>query len=367
MGVKKEKIKKIPLGLIFIFCSVAGISLGLFFEDLTLQLTLSLGRIPDVPAEIFGIIDAMQPWFSRSLVGLIVGLISYVMVSLALSSFARNLLNELTSRLREKGLLSYKYKAVKKRKKLAAFQESIISLFDAYVDVLDSAHLERKKFEQALVKYTDPTVAKKLKYTGQEDTHIESKKRNVAVLFADIRGFTAMTETLQVEEVVGILNDYFSFANEAVIKNKGMVNKFIGDAVMAVFEDPPKYREDASATRHALNAALDMSDHFRMHFEKWKKKIPTPFHAGLGVGVVYGPAILGNLGSNDRMEYTAIGDTVNLSSRICSLAKSGEVRVLEENFEQVQEFFTGLAQQAVPVKGKTGLYTTYVVKRKHGV
>jgi adenylate cyclase len=131
---------------------------------------------------------------------------------------------------------------------------------------------------------------------------------------------------------------------------------------MAVFE-VPSYSEN-SAAKNAILAALEMQEEFQRHLPTWKTRIPQRFDCNLGVGVHYGEAILGTLGSDERREYTAIGDTVNFASRLCSLAKPGQVRVSEDGFERVQEFFDGQAQEAVPVKGKTGTHVTYVVSRK---
>ena len=350
--------------LIFLACMFFGLLLGAVFAPLTLQLRAAIASIPNLRPDIALGLAGAEPLLSQASIGLgIFGLGSYLLVRLALSGFSRRLLGAFTQELRSKGLLSYKFEAQKERKKYRDYQEGMIFLMDSYVERLADAHMEREKYKGALASYADPTVQFRLKY--ETDQHmIKSEKKTVAVLFADIRGFTAMSEKIMPEEVVHILNEYFSFSTEAIKANNGNVNKFIGDAVMALFEDPPAYKEGESAARNAINAALAMVEDFHRRLPQWQDKLSTPFTCDIGVGVHYGEAILGNLGSNERMEFTAIGDTVNFTSRLCSLAKPGQVRVSESCFERVHEVFEGAVQDAVAVKGKTGLHTTYVVSRK---
>jgi class 3 adenylate cyclase len=350
--------------LIFVACIFIGTLLGAFFDPLVRQLQTALLRIPDLRPDVAEALLAAQPLLSQACVGLVLfGLGSYLIVRLALLGFSRKLMNGLSASLKAKGLLSYHFEAKKERRKHRDYQEGVHFLLESYVERLGEAHSEAEKYKTALMSYADPTVHQRLKY--EADQHqIKSDKRNVAVLFSDIRGFTAMSEKMLPEEVVMILNDYFSFSTDAIKKNKGQVNKFIGDAVMALFEDPPAYKEGESAAKNACNAALSMIEQFHIALPRWKDKLSTPFSCDIGIGVHYGEAILGNLGSAERMEYTAIGDTVNFTSRLCSLAKPGQVRLSESCFERVHDDFDGAAQEAVAVKGKTGLHTSYVIARK---
>jgi adenylate cyclase len=206
-------------------------------------------------------------------------------------------------------------------------------------------------------------VAGALKFQDR-DYIIQGGRKKVAVLFADIRGFTPMTESLQPEQVVEILNQHFTAATEAINRHGGKVNKFIGDAVMALFEEPPAYKEGASATNNAIQAGLEMQAKWEMAYPQWQAKIKGSVAFGLGAGVHSGTVILGNIGSDERLEYTAIGDTVNLTARICSLAKDGEVLASEEAWNQVGGQFEAWSRPPVAIKGKTGLYTTYLMGRK---
>jgi class 3 adenylate cyclase len=346
-------------------CLLLGLLGGLYLDPLADALRAWAGDYygqmrPDVAMAL----RALEPQLSRMVVGVaLFGLAAYVLASLSLSGFARSLLVALVKRLRDKDLLPYSFEAGKKRNGLLNSQDGILELFDSYVDQLHGAHTEAKRYEEALGTYADANVAERLRGAKFGNQSIKTERRPVAVLFADIRGFTAMSEVLMPEQVELILNDYFTFATAAVKKQGGTVNKFIGDAVMALFEQGAAYRE-FNASKAAIMAALEMQEEFDRFMPVWKTRIPQRFEAGLGVGVHYGEAILGTLGSPDRLEYTAIGDTVNFSSRLCSLAKAQEVRVSEDCFERVQEFFDGELQEAVMVKGKTGTHATYVVSRK---
>ena len=361
----KRNRTRASAAFIFVACALLGTAGGLFLVPLADLLTANVAQYyPQIRPDIVQALQASQPVLSRAVVGLIVfGLSAFLLTSIALNGFARSLLNDLVSRLREKDLLPYSFEARKKRGTLLDVQEGVFDLFDSYVDQLHGAHTQKEKFQQALNSYADPNVAERLRKSDASGA-IKSERRPVAVLFSDIRGFTAMSEVLLPEQVVGLLNDYFAFAAVAVTKNGGTVNKFIGDAVMALFEQPPAYKEDQSASRSAILAGLQMQEDFQRFLPIWKARIPQRFDCNLGVGVHFGEAILGTVGSDERREYTAIGDTVNFASRLCSVAKAGQVRVSEDCFERVQEIFDGQAQEAVAVKGKVGTHVTYVVNRK---
>ena len=346
-------------------CLLLGMLGGVYLDPLADVLRAwAQDYYPLLQPDVAQALRALEPQLSRMAVGvLLFGLGAFVLASLALSGYSRSLLQALVKRLRDKDLLPYSFEAGKKRRGLLDSQAGLLQLFDNYVDQLHEAHNERKRYEDALGTYADANVAERLRGAKFGNQTIKTERRPVAVLFADIRGFTAMSEVLMPEQVELILNDYFAFATAAVTKQGGTVNKFIGDAVMALFEQGPAYR-DYNAAKGAIQAALEMQEEFDRFLPVWKTRIPQRFEAGLGVGVHYGEAILGTLGSPERMEYTAIGDTVNFTSRLCSLAVAGQVRVSEDCFERVQEFFEGEAQEAVTVKGKTGTHATYVVGRK---
>ena len=222
---------------------------------------------------------------------------------------------------------------------------------------------EKNKFQDALGKYADPTLSARLKEQSSF-AGVGTNKVRVAILFCDIRGFTKMSETLKVEEVVYVLNDYFTLGSKVIADNGGQINKFIGDAILAVFQDPPGYSTGATACRNAVTAGLELNAAYRRQRSVWHAKITTPFETDLGVGIHFGELIMGNFGSPQRMEYTVIGDTVNFASRLCSLAAAGQLKLSEETFKNVSAYFTADEQEPVKVKGKSGEYKTFLVTGK---
>jgi adenylate cyclase len=137
----------------------------------------------------------------------------------------------------------------------------------------------------------------------------------VTLLFSDIRGFTTLSETRKPEEVIALLNRYFSLQVDVVFKHGGSLDKFIGDCIMGIWGAP---LDDPDHARHAVACALDMADTLR-EFKRELGAENTDFD--VGIGLHSGPAVVGLMGSQKRLEYTAIGDTVNLASRIEGLTK----------------------------------------------
>jgi adenylate cyclase len=155
-------------------------------------------------------------------------------------------------------------------------------------------------------------AAHKLKLGGDKAT--------VAVLFSDIRGFTALSESMTPDEVAQLLSEYFSVMVEVVFRHGGTLDKFIGDAVMAQWGAPIGAADDAD---RAMDAALDMMRELEMLNERWSGE-GRP-RVQIGIGLSYGDSFAGYIGSERRLEYTVIGDVVNIASRLCSEAGSGEI------------------------------------------
>jgi adenylate cyclase len=177
----------------------------------------------------------------------------------------------------------------------------------------------RQRLRQVFARYVADEVVEKLMAAGKLPD-LGGEALTVTVLFADIRNFTTVSERLSAHEVVEMLNAYFSLICDPILEHGGTVDKFIGDAVMAVFGAPAPQPDHA---RRALSTALAMAARAE-EFQAWmaqrfpEKGLPQ-FH--IGIGVHSGEAVVGNIGSLKRLEYTAIGDTVNIASRLESLTK----------------------------------------------
>lgn len=170
-------------------------------------------------------------------------------------------------------------------------------------------------------KYVDEQVVNEIK-DGGIDVAIGGKRKNIAVLFVDIRGFTPLSENLLPEQVVDILNSYLTIIADAVASNGGTLDKFIGDAAMAVFNSPSDL--DDYVFRAVCTAWDIVSNGAALRQECLEK---YGVEVEFGIGVHCGDAVIGNIGSQSRMEYTAIGDTVNTASRLEGVAEPGQILI----------------------------------------
>ncbi len=222
---------------------------------------------------------------------------------------------------------------------------------------------QREIFKGTLVRYMSSQVAERVLSSG-EMPQLRGDRRKITVLFADVRGFTALSESLSPEEVVTLLNDYFDKMIEAISQHHGMLNKFMGDGLMAVFgalEDDPFQEE------HAIEAALEMRCAIGLFRERILKERQIELHIGIGINT--GLAIVGNIGSEQRMEFTAIGDTVNLASRLESTTKEFSHDIIVSDYTQVavRNKFQFKPLGSVQVKGRTDAVSIHAVLSANGV
>ncbi len=176
--------------------------------------------------------------------------------------------------------------------------------------------------------------------------------RTVTVMFSDIRGFTKMSEQMSPKEVVDILNTYLSIIIERVLDNDGMINKFAGDNIMAVW-NAPQYQEEHA--RLAIKAAWEAQQAI-MERQKSDSSLPP---VQFGIGINTGEAVAGNIGSSGRAEYTVIGDSVNLASRICGATPGGEVWIGQETYRHAADYVDIEELEPQSFKGKTEPVTVY--------
>jgi adenylate cyclase len=188
-----------------------------------------------------------------------------------------------------------------------------------------SEYLREKKAREQTVRifnrFLDPRVVDSLVAHGETPQSLTGKAREITVLFSDIRGFTTLSEKRTPEEIVNLLNAYFSLQVEIIFRHGGTLDKFIGDAIMAFWGAP---QEDPKHAEHAVAAALEMEQAL-LRFKTGLGEDGKDFDVGIGIHT--GKAVVGFIGSEARLDYTAIGDTVNLSSRIEGLTK-GVARIL---------------------------------------
>ena len=207
---------------------------------------------------------------------------------------------------------------------------------------------EKKSITTAFSKYVAPQVVDKVAKSGSYELKLGGENRNVAVLFVDIRGFTPLSESLEPEQVVDILNGYLALTTACVFRHGGTLDKFIGDATMAVFNAP--FDTDDYVYRAVLTAWDIVQGGNRIEKEYIKR---YGKNVGFGVGVNCGPAVVGNIGCDFRIDYTAIGDTVNTAARLEANAPRGTVYISEYVYEQVKDRITVEPIGEIPLKGKS--------------
>jgi adenylate cyclase len=196
-------------------------------------------------------------------------------------------------------------------------------------------------------RYVSPTVADNvIKALEQGKLELEGKEQEITVLFADVREFTKLTETTPPIEMVKTLNIYLSIVIRSVLKYGGMVNKFNGDNIMAIWNAPITCKDHAAL---AVKAALEA----QYNIEKIQDNDPTLLEMHLGIGINSGMAVAGNMGSRERMEYSVIGDAVNIASRITGLTPGGKVWIGANTFNQVKNEVKTLPSTFLEVKGKS--------------
>lgn len=211
----------------------------------------------------------------------------------------------------------------------------------------DKEIARRRVVEASLSRYLPSEIAKAVA-EGEKSLALGGERRMVSVIFADVVAFTSFAEGSPPERVVAFLNELFTVLSEVVFRHRGMVDKFIGDCVMAVFGATG---DDASDhARRAVDAARDMHRFVEAAAPGWKETYG--FDVSLGIGITTGEAIVGNLGSEVRMEFTAIGDMVNAAARLEMLAQSGQTLVSGEVVAAIGDRggFRSLGEQ--PLRGK---------------
>lgn len=218
------------------------------------------------------------------------------------------------------------------------------------------ANRAKRRIEGAFSKYVAPQVVKEIVSDGTYSLKLGGEIRDIAVVFVDIRGFTRLSEKLGPEQVVKILNSYMELGTSCIFKHGGTLDKFIGDAVMAVFNAP--FDTDDHVFK-AVQAALDMaagSERLEQEFLEYCGE-----RVGFGIGVNCGTAIVGNIGCEFRMDYTAIGDTVNTAARLEAAAPRGKIYISEEVYKRLDGRIKADLIGNVALKGKSKNVTIYSV------
>ena len=214
---------------------------------------------------------------------------------------------------------------------------------------------ERERVKKTFKRYVSRDVAEKI-LSSPDEVVLTGERRMVSVLFADIRRFTSFSEKMEPEEVVAILNEHFTLMIDAIFRHKGTLDKFMGDAIMAVFGAPISYGDDAY---RAVQAAVEMQQALRQLNEKGNRSGRPPID--MGIGITTGNVVSGNIGSEQRTEFTVIGDTVNTAARIQGKTSGGQILISERTYQDVKDRIKTRPREPFHVKGKSEAVVVYEV------
>lgn len=233
----------------------------------------------------------------------------------------------------------------------------VLTTILAYTRKFVIENKNKEKVKSAMGKYMSQDVMKSV-IQNIDNLGLGGKKAIVTVLFSDIRGFTTMSEQMTAQEVSEILNEYFTEMEPIITKYNGIINKFIGDAVMAIFGEPI---QDANHAQNSVKCAYAMLQKVEELQQKWVQEGKPKIEIGIGINT--GEVFVGNIGSINRMEYTVIGDTVNLASRLESYNKTYKTKLLisSSTYEVVKEIVKANKISDVEIRGKANKMDIYEI------
>jgi class 3 adenylate cyclase len=209
--------------------------------------------------------------------------------------------------------------------------------------ILHKNRLNEERIKGNLERYISPQIVRTI-MEAKENIPIHSSKRNITILFSDIRKFSTTCEELEAEEIVGYLNDYFTQMVDVIFNHGGTINQFTGDGLMSLFGAPVNLFENE---KRAIEAAIEMQKCLKTMPVSW---IRENFNTGIGINS--GVVVVGNIGSPQRMDYTAVGDDVIVTDRLQSIAKGGQILTTRNVYDTTKDTFEFKSFGSINVKGK---------------
>jgi class 3 adenylate cyclase len=226
-----------------------------------------------------------------------------------------------------------------------AQQTKELAAFNATLEARVAAQVGEIERMSRLKRFLSPQIADLVAASGEAQTLLDSHRREVSVLFCDLRGFTAFTETAEPEEVMRVLNDYHETLGALIDRYEATLERFAGDGMLILFNDPLPCENH---TERAVRLALDMRDGIKARAAAWRKR---GHELGFGIGIACGFATLGRIGFSRRFDYSAVGSVTNLASRLCDEAKSGQIIIETRAFHAVEGLFEARPLEAMTLKG----------------
>jgi len=233
----------------------------------------------------------------------------------------------------------------------------LLSAIGSQIDTAIFESLERRRLRQVLGRSVDPQVMQRL-LAHPDVGFLKGERAELSVLYADIRGSTRLAERTDPELLVGFINHYLGRMTEVILSHQGTLDKFVGDGVMALFSAP--FPQPDHALR-AVRVGLEMQAAHQMVMETWRARGIEP--AAIGVGIATGEMIVGEMGCPQRTDYTVIGRAANLGSRICEVAKGGQVLISQATYDLIREQIEATPITGLQLKGVDHDVTVYHVTR----
>jgi adenylate cyclase len=223
------------------------------------------------------------------------------------------------------------------------------------VDTAIFESLDKQRLRETFRRYVAPSVVEQMLSTPEKD-FLKGERATLTVLFSDMRGFTSISEQVEVDVLVEMINMHLGAMSEIVVANGGTLDKFVADEVVAIFGAPLPMQGHAINT---IRAALQMQDAQQTLIQRWKQRgyrLPP-----IGVGINTGEVIVGNIGCELQMDYTVIGDAVNLASRLCEVAAENQILITEETYDLVNDSIYAERLPRIRVKNKEDPIQVYQV------
>ena len=238
--------------------------------------------------------------------------------------------------------------------------QRLLSAIGSQMDTAIFESLEQKHLRRVLGRSVDPQIMERILSNPGID-FLEGERKFITVLYADIRGSTNLAEKTPPEQLVRFINMYLSEMTNVILEYKGTLDKFVGDEVMALFGAPFAQKDHAL---RAVRTGLAMQAAHKQILETWTAE--GGMMAPIGIGIATGDAIVGEMGSAQRSDYTAIGRCANLGSRICSAAQGGQVLISPSTYELIKDHVVAEPIHGMSFKGVGDLITVYDIQRVDG-
>ncbi|MBW2207076.1 MAG: adenylate/guanylate cyclase domain-containing protein [Deltaproteobacteria bacterium] len=326
-------------------------------EDLESELIEieALPEIPDLPPELQDLITKLFAFSKDKDMAAIEGAVAlakFGQYEKALEEFQKLISGGSRGDIQKEMVeMSHHFNAIVKElsESYKSIREQSVQLFKDARELSDSYQKirEEEELRDRLSRYVGSNLVERL-MKAKDGVLFENERKEVTILFADIRSFTMLSERMPAEEVVSMLNEFFSAMVDIIFKNSGILDKFVGDQLMAVFGLVPTKK--STPYDNAIRAAVDMQHATEELMKVRNQRGLEPFE--IGIGIHTGTAIVGNVGSRNRMDYTVIGDCVNVAARFQQLAKGGEIIIGDETYSKSLATFRTKKRGEIKLKNK---------------